>query len=180
MAKSNRAKELLTEAEARMLADRVLGMSTADETVLSISSRWSGNTRSAVNRITTAGEIENTSVSVTARFGRREASASTNRLDDEGLAAAVTAAAEQARLSPENPELMPLLGPQEYAESEGFHEATANLGPGERGRVAAAAIRAATSRGGLTAAGFIQAADSVQAIANSRGMFAYHRSTSVD
>ncbi|MFW6083771.1 MAG: TldD/PmbA family protein [Gemmatimonadota bacterium] len=180
MPRKHRKRDLLTEAEARALADRVLALSTADETEISISSRWTGNTRSAVDRITTAGEIENTSVSVTARFGRREASASTNRLDDEGLEAAVTAAAEQARLSPENPELMPLLGPQEYAGSEGFHEATANLGPAERGRVAADAIEAATSRGDLTAAGFIEAADSARAIANSRDMFAYHRSTSVD
>lgn len=180
MIRPGRKRDLLSEAEARALADRVLAMSAADETEVSISSYWTGNTRSAVNRITTAGEIENTSVSVTARFGRREASVSTNRLDDEGLEAAVTAAAEQARLSPENPELMPLLGPQEYAESEGFHEATANLGPAERGRTAADAIAAATSRGDLTAAGFIEAADSARAIANSRGMFAYHRSTSVD
>lgn len=180
MTRPARKRDLLTEAEARALADRVLAMSTADRTEISINSYWTGNTRSAVNRITTAGEIENTSVSVTARFGRREASASTNRLDEEGLEAAATAAAEQARLSPENPELMPLLGPQEYAESDGFHEATANLGPAERGHVAADAIGAATSRGDLTAAGYLTAADSAQAIANSRGMFAYHRSTSVD
>lgn len=180
MPRTRRKRDLLTEAQARALADRVIAMSTAEETEVSISSYWTGNTRSAVNRITTAGEIENTSVAVTARFGCREASASTNRLDTTGLEAAVTAAAEQARLSPENPELMPLLGPQEYAASEGFHESTANLGAAERGRVAADAIAAATARGDLTAAGFIQAADSVRAIANSRGMFAYHRATSVD
>lgn len=175
-----RANDLLTEAEARELARRVLEMSPAEETEVSVGSSWTGNTRSAVNRITTAGEVENTAVSVTARFGRREASVSTNRLDDEGLRNAAEAASAQARLAPENPELMPLLGPQEYAESDGFHEATANLGPAERGRVAADAIAAATGRGDLEAAGFLTSTASAGAIANSRGMFAYHPSTSVD
>lgn len=172
--------DLLTEAEARELASRILALSTADETEVSVGSTWSGNTRSAVNRITTAGEVENTSISVTARFGRRQASVSTNRLDQEGLRAAVDDAASQARLTPENPELMPPLGPQSYAESRGFFEPTASLGPDARGRVAADAIRVATGKGDLTAAGFLTASAGAAAIANSRGMFAYHRSTSVD
>ncbi|HSM08880.1 MAG TPA: TldD/PmbA family protein [Gemmatimonadota bacterium] len=180
MARTRRANDLLSEAAARELADRVLAMSPADETEVSVGSGWTGNTRSAVNRITTAGEVENTSVSVTARFGRREASTSTNRLDEEGLRTAAEAAADLARLAPENPELMPLLGPQEYAGSDGFHEATANLGPAERGRIAADAIAAATDGGDLAAAGFLTASASAGAIANSAGMFAYHRSTSVD
>lgn len=174
------APDLLTEARARELADRVLALSPADETEVGVGGSWTGNTRSAVNRITTAGEVENTSVSVTARFGRRQASVSTNRLDEDGLRQAVEDAAAQAQLTPENPELMPLLGPQSYAESNGFFEATANLGPAERGRVAADAIRTATGRGDLTAAGFLTASAGASAIANSRGMFAYHRSTSVD
>lgn len=180
MERSGWSDDLLTEAEARELAERVLEMSVAEETEVEIESRWTGNTRSAVNRITTAGEVENTSVSVTARFGRREASASTNRLDDEGLRSAVEAAAAQARLSPENPELMPLLGPQRYERSDGFHEATAALGPAERGRVAADAIAEAMGRGDLTAAGYLTATAGAGGIANSRGLFAYHRSTSVD
>jgi predicted Zn-dependent protease len=180
MARTKRLDDLLTEAEARELADRVLAMSPADETEVSVRSDWTGNTRSAVNRITTAGEVEDTSVSVTARYGRRAASTSTNRLDEEGLRSAAEAASDLARLAPENPELMPLLGSQEYAESHGFHDATANLGPAERGRIAAEAIAGATGRGDLTAAGFLTASASAGAIANAEGMFAYHRSTSVD
>ncbi|MGD8494899.1 MAG: TldD/PmbA family protein [Gemmatimonadales bacterium] len=174
------APDLLTEARARELADRVLRLSKAEATEVSVGGSWTGNTRSAVNRITTAGEVVNTSVSVTARFGKREASVSTNRLDDEGLEQAVDDAAARAKLTPENPEIMPLLGPQSYAASEGYFDATANLGPEERGRVAADAIRTATDRGDLTAAGFLTASAGASAIANSEGMFAYHRSTAVD
>lgn len=172
--------DLLTEAEARELVDRVLALATAEETEVSVGNTRTGNTRSAVNRITTAGEVENTSVSVTARFGRRQASVSTNRLDEDGLRSAVEDAEAQAKLTPENPELMPLLGPQTYAASHGFYDSTANLGPDERSRVAADAIRVATGRGDLTAAGFQTVSTGAAAIANSRAMFAYRRSTSVD
>jgi predicted Zn-dependent protease len=172
--------DLLTEAEARELAERVLQMSEAESTEVSVSSGWTGNTRWAVNRITTAGEMVNTSVSVTARFGRREASVSTNRLGDEGLRAAVDAAAAQARLVPENPELMPPLGPQEYAASDGYEASTANLTPAERGRVAADAIGMATSAGDLEAAGYLTASAGASALANSSGLFGYQRSTSAD
>ncbi|MDH3297807.1 MAG: metallopeptidase TldD-related protein, partial [Gemmatimonadota bacterium] len=175
-----RSPDLLTEAQAREIADKVLTLSSADGTSVGVSNGWTGNTRSAVNRITTAGEVTNTSVSVSARFGLREASVTTNVLDAEGLQDAVNAAESRARLSPENPELMPYLEAQEYLASDGFFTSTATLGPAERGRVAAAAIATATAAGDLEAAGFLTASASASAIANSAGMFAYHRSTSVD
>ncbi|MEE8487199.1 MAG: TldD/PmbA family protein, partial [Gemmatimonadota bacterium] len=177
---TGRRSDLLTEAQAREIVERILAMSGADDTSVSVLNSWTGNTRSAVNRITTAGEVTNTAVSVSARFDRRQASVITNRLDAEGLRVAVDAAEAQARLSPENPELMPLLGPQQYAASAGFFDSTASLGPEERGQVAAAAIAAAAEHGDLAAAGFLTASASASAIANSAGMFGYHRSTAVD
>jgi len=177
---NSRRSDLLTEAEAREIAEEILAMSTADDASVSVSNSWTGNTRSAVNRITTAGEVTNTSVSVTARFGQRQASVGTNRLDTDNLRAVVETAEAQARLSPENPELMPLLRAQEHASSDGFFESTASLGPAERGQVAADAIAAATGEGELTAAGFLTASAGASAIANSAGMFGFHRSTGVD
>lgn len=175
-----RRSDLLTEAQAREIAESILAMSGADDTSVSVLNSWTGNTRSAVNRITTAGEVTNTAVSVSARFGQRQASVITNRLDAEGLRAAVDAAEAQARLFPENPELMPLLGPQQYAASAGFFDSTASLGPAKRGQVAADAIAVAEEHGDLAAAGFLTASASASAIANSAGMFGYYRSTAVD
>ncbi len=73
---------LLSREEARALADRVLKLSTADETRVNITSEWSGNTRFANASITTSGGVANVSVRVTATVGRRRASATTNVLDD--------------------------------------------------------------------------------------------------
>src|SRR5262245_53720154 len=106
---------LLSRDAARTLADRVLKMSAADETRVTILSSQSGNTRFADAGITTSGSASDTSVTVTATLGRRRASATTNILDDASLKRTVDLAAQLARLAPEDPELMPELGPQTYA-----------------------------------------------------------------
>ena len=46
--------DLLTEAQARAIAEQVLSMSSAEHTSVRVANTWMGNTRSAVNRITTA------------------------------------------------------------------------------------------------------------------------------
>ena len=72
----------LTEAESREISRRILGMVDADEARVNLSSGWDGNTRYAVNRITTAGEAVGARASILVRYGRRSASVSTNRFDD--------------------------------------------------------------------------------------------------
>ncbi|MDQ3673509.1 MAG: TldD/PmbA family protein, partial [Gemmatimonadota bacterium] len=64
---------LLTREQSKALADRILAMSTADETRVSINSSWEGNTRFAGGEITTSGEAVNTTVTVGAVVGRRRA-----------------------------------------------------------------------------------------------------------
>ena len=76
---------LLTRDQAKALADRVLAMSTADETRVTVNSTWEGNTRFAGGEITTSGEAVNTTVAVSATIGKRRAAATTNVLDDASL-----------------------------------------------------------------------------------------------
>src|SRR3981189_2195276 len=121
--------DFLTEAQARALARRVLSFAKADETRVNINSGWSGNTRFAGNEITTSGGATNTVVTVTSTFGKRHASSQTNILDDEGLRRTVDLAERLAKLSPEDPESMPELGPQEYAPVDGYFDVTADLTP---------------------------------------------------
>ena len=105
---------ILTRAEAESLAKRALSFAKADETAVSIDSSARANTRFAVNQVSTAGNDTDTSITVRSTFGKRSASVTTNKADDASLAAAVKEAEELARLSPENPEYMPDLGPQTY------------------------------------------------------------------
>jgi predicted Zn-dependent protease len=177
-----RDAEFLSQGDAKALADRVLGFARADETRVNISSGWNGNTRFAGNQITTSGGITDTTVTVTSTIGRRRASAETNVLDDASLKRTVAFAESLARLSPEDPEFLPELGPQEYARVNAFFDATAGLDPEARAaatrRVIESAEGVGRAVGDLFVAGFLQASASCSAVATSRGLFAYHRATS--
>src|SRR5690606_11678385 len=161
----------------------------ADETRVIVRSGWSGNTRFAGGEITTAGGTTDTAVTVISTLGRRQASVTTNVLDDEGLRRAVDQSERLARLSPEDPELMPELGPQQYTEVEGFSRSTAELGPEARAQAvegiftatrAEAGGQTGVNPDGLVVGGFDEAEAGVGlAVANSRRLFAYHPSTDV-
>jgi predicted Zn-dependent protease len=176
--------EFLTRDQAKSLADRVLSFATADETRVSIASGWAGNTRFAGNEITTSGGTTDTNVTVTSTIGRRRASAQTNILDDESLKRTVAFAESLAKLSPENPELMPELGPQDYATVNGYFDSTANLTPETRAAATKRSIESAESSGkaagNIFVAGYLEANAGASAIATSRGLFAYHRNSSAD
>ena len=170
------AARYLSRAEAEALARRAIGFATADETRVTIQSGVRGNTRFAVNQVSTAGDNYDVTVTVRSAFGRRAASATTNRYDDAALRTVVQTAERLARLAPEDPEAMPELGPQQYAEAQGYVEATANLDPAGR----AAAVRRVTDAaraGGLSATGYVESNAGSFAVANSRGLFAYGRQT---
>jgi len=175
------AEELLTREQTKAIADRVLALSNADETRVTIASSWSGNTRFADSSITTSGGMLDVTVTVTVTIGRRRASATTNALDDGSLKRTVELAASLARLSPDDPELMPELGPQAYGGIAAFVETTANLDPEQRNAAIKRAVDSGTAAGKaagqIFTAGFLQANAAVFAVATSKGLFAFHRAT---
>ena len=167
---------VLSRDEAESIAKKALAFATADETRIAINSGARGNARFAVNQISTAGDTTNASVTVRSTFGRKSASVTANAVDDESLRSAVRNAEALARLSPEDPEAMPALGPQEYAEGHGWSAPTAGLDPAGR----AAAIRAITEASraaGLVSTGYLETSAGAQAVANNKGLFAYARGT---
>jgi predicted Zn-dependent protease len=173
--------QLLSREQAKALADRVLALSAADQTRVNIVSGWSGNTRFADGSISTSGGVNNTSLTVTVTVGRRQASASTNVLEEASLKRTVDLAAQLARLAPEDPELMPELGPQSYSVVNAYVGLTADLDAEARAAAVSRAVRAATEAGKpageIFTAGFLEANAQAIAVATSRGLFAYHRTT---
>jgi predicted Zn-dependent protease len=105
-------------------------------------------------------------------------------LDDASLKRTVDLAARLARLSPEDPEFMPELGPQTYATVNAFVERTADLNPEARAtavkRVLDSAVEAGKPAGTIFVAGFLESHARATAVANSNGLFAYHRTTDAD
>ena len=164
--------------ECEALAKRALSFATADETRITINSGGRGNTRFAVNQISTGGDNYDATLSVRSTIGKRNAVVNTNKLDDASLKSAVQLAERLARLSPEDPEAMPELGPQTYVESKGWSEATASLDPSARAN-AARAITEPARAAGLVSTGYLETQAGAIAIANSRGLFAYNKQTAL-
>ncbi|HUO52398.1 MAG TPA: TldD/PmbA family protein [Gemmatimonadaceae bacterium] len=166
----------LSRDEAQALAKRTLAFSKADQARVTINAGGSGNTRFAANQVSTAGDESDIVVTVLSVFGQRAASATTNKLDDASLQRVVETSERLAKLSPEDPELMPELGPQQYLNVDGWSQATARLDPAGR----AAAVRRVTTpslAANCVATGYIQSDADVFAIANTKGLFAYGRLT---
>lgn len=166
----------LSREECEAIAKRALAFAAADETRVLVNSTNVSNTRFAVNQISTGGDAFDSVVTVISRFGRRSGSASTNQIDDVGLRAAVEMAERIARLSPEDPEAMPELGPQTYQAGVNWSDATASLDPSSRSS-AVERITVPAKTAGLVSTGFMEAITGAQAISNSKGLFAYNRST---
>jgi predicted Zn-dependent protease len=168
----------LSADETRSLCDRILSFARADHTRVNIESGMRSFTRTATNRITTAGTTNDVTIRLTSVFGKRIASVETNRLDMESLARTVRECEDLARISPENPEYLPELGAQRYAEVNGYYATTGDLTTEARARAAALAITAA-ERSKTVAAGFIDVRAGSQAVATSKGLFAYDSGTGV-
>jgi predicted Zn-dependent protease len=170
---------LLSRGDMEEIAIRVIRVASADVTSVSIYSTVTGNTRFAVNELTTVGDVIDATMIVGVSFGLKHAGVLTNDLSDDALRVAVRRAESLAKLVPEDPESMPPLGPQTYREVDAYRESTATADAGDRARVALAALESARQSGprGYIAAGSVTTSVSASLLANSSGLSAYARAT---
>jgi len=170
---------IYTKEEARRIMEKALSFSSADACEVNLNGSESGNIRYARNTVSTSGHRSNQTLVVQSNFGNKSGTATIDEFDDASLEKVVKRAEELAKLSPENPEFMAPLGPQTYAESKTFSEATAKITPEFRAEVADSSIGPASSKD-VTAAGFLNDSAGFSAMMNSNGLFAYNKSTSVN
>jgi len=170
--------KVLTREQAESLVQRVVKMSKAEGVQVNVGGGYAANVRFADNRISTAGGVSTANVALQSSFGPKHAVTSTNDFSDAGLERAVRQSEALAKLAPDDPEAMPLLGPQQYATVTNYFESTANLGPDGRAESARIAIAACKAAGDLKTAGFLQTNIGATAVGNSKGLFAYQASTS--
>ncbi|GAA4002865.1 TldD/PmbA family protein [Hymenobacter fastidiosus] len=171
---------ILSKDEAQSILKKVLGFSTAEECEATLSGQTGGNIRSARNLISTSGAVDNVQLSVEARFGKRSGSATCNEFDDATLRRCVQRAEEIARLAPESPEYMPMLGPQQYLDgSKAFVPSTAGITPDFRAQQTAASLQHCEKRK-LSSAGFLNDTAGFVAKRNNKGLEAYQPYTSLE
>lgn len=120
---------ILSKDEAQALLKKVLSYSKADECEVNLDGGDRGNIRYARNSVSTSGGISQATLVVSSAFGKKAGVATINEFDNESLKKVVQRAEELAMLAPENPEYMPLLGPNTYPDSPTFVQATAAMGP---------------------------------------------------
>lgn len=169
---------ILSKEEAQALLKKVLAYSKANECEVNLYGSDSGNIRYARNAVSTSGGISSTTLIVQSSFGKKVGTATINEYDDASLEKAVRRSEELAQLAPENPEFMPILGPQQYASSKTYVPATAAITPKMRADAVAKSL-AVANENNLVAAGFWDNNVSFAAMMNSKGLFAYNTSTDV-
>ncbi|HAP58244.1 MAG TPA: peptidase C69 [Cytophagales bacterium] len=170
---------ILSRDEAKQIIDKVLSYSKADNCEVQLGGSQDGNIRYARNTVSTSGTTENIELGVSSSYGKKTGVATINELDDESLAKVVARSEELARLSPENPEYMEPVGPNEFGESKTFYDSTAGIDAAQRAEVAKNSIMPAAAKD-VTAAGFLEHSAGFNSIANNKGLFAYNTATNVD
>src|SRR6185437_6171224 len=170
---------MLGEPEFRRIAQTVLAASRADQMDVEIFANDSALTRFANNYIHQNVEQSDVDVRVRAVIGQKIGVASTNEISDEALARVAARAYELAQHQRENEDFRSLPRPQPLPDTHAFVERTARCGPEERAAVVQQ-ICDASVRAALTAAGAYHTTAQEFAVANSLGVWGYHRQTQAD
>jgi len=171
--------------KAEAILKKALGFSGADEFEAFIGGGSYSLTRFANSII--HQNVNETRYQLSARsvFGKKTGRAATNKFGDEDLGSVVKMSDDAARVQPEIPGLLPVPGKQTYRPVQAFDAETASFSPDAR----AEAVRKAVDlckKNGLQAAGYFSTASGSigsygeiypLAMANSGGLFAYHRGT---
>jgi predicted Zn-dependent protease len=171
---------IMARDHAQGLIEKIVKMSKADGITVTIDSGYQADVRFAANQMSTAGGVTRSQIVIDSAFGNRHAAATTNDVSDDSLRHTVAQSEALARLSPEDPETMPPLGPQTYVPVSGFFDSTADITPEERARAALTALEPSRKAGDLKSAGFIIVTAGANAIGNKNGLFAYNRATTAN
>ncbi|HTD39430.1 MAG TPA: TldD/PmbA family protein [Mucilaginibacter sp.] len=169
---------ILSKEEAQVILKKVLSYSKADECEVSLSGSEGGNIRYALNAVSTAGDISTMGLAVTSVYGKKAGTATIDEFDDAALERVVRRSEELAQLAPPNPEYMPMLGPQTFAESITYNANTAAMTPDSRAEMVAKSL-SVTKEAKLTAAGFLENSTGFSSVMNSKGLFAYNKGSDV-
>jgi PmbA protein len=163
-------------SDLERIAERILKLSEADETEVEIDSTVDALTRFANNTIHQNVSEHTLGISVRAVMDGRTARATTNKTDEDSLRRVVSAAMSLARNQPENPDLLPMLGPQKYQKVSHYFASTVSATPQDRARAVTRVCKMA-EEGKQTAAGIFTTGYVRNLLVNSKGLSARHDHT---
>jgi len=168
-----------TRDEIKALFDKVLTKVNGLEAQVSYNFEKSIATRFGENSITQNMGGESESLRFVVYKGNRSGSYITNKLDDASLDRLVRTAVKMAEDSPEDPEYVPLPGPQEYLKMQkGYFDDVNAVTPDNIAGDIKVVVDMAKSKG-FKASGLFEAGAEIDAIANTNGLFGFDSSTNV-
>src|SRR3954452_15580171 len=141
--------------QAKALTDRALSFSKAEETQVVLTGGDRANVRFARNSVTTAGASSGYSLAIVAHGGKKTGTVTASEFSDASLQRAARNAEEIARLSPDNPEAMPVLGPQDYTPVKAYFEDAASATPEWRANSVRVAVDLSKQKE-VVSAGFVE------------------------
>lgn len=171
--------ELLSQQDCRKIFDQVMDCARSagvHDVEVTLSAIAAALTRFANNTIHQNVTERRRQLWVRTVLEGRTGRAGANRLDEESIGCVVREAITLTRAQDPDPELLPLARPDEIPDVDRFYASTAGSTPAQRARTVAEAIRLVESAS-QTAAGIYAASQAVDAILNSRGVFAYYCDT---
>ena len=173
------ANALLSRDRALEIVDWLLKRAGGD-TFASLSVSDGSLSRFANNQIVQNLSRSQLQLTVVCSRDRRSGSATTTELDRDSLLATLEQARELARVAPVDPEWVPLLEPQAYADREpAFDAATAALSPIARGELIQRLCQTAAGQN-MAASGSLSSSARLQAVGNSLGLRACDRTTEAE
>ncbi|HKP85007.1 MAG TPA: TldD/PmbA family protein [Blastocatellia bacterium] len=168
---------MMTRDECSQLFKRIVSMKgKADHLSVVVAGGESAGSRFTNNTMSANLSRNDDQLTLTARMGKREGSASTNKLDDASLKATVESAEFAASLAPPNPEQMPLVGPQAYPEINSWRAGLAAATPMDRARLLKVCADVCKKQG-VNGYGFLSTSNTYTFAANTAGNEYYGRDT---
>lgn len=165
---------LPNQREIQRVSDRVFRACRPDAGEILYWGRVAGTTRFADSAISQNVVESDAQLTIKVMRGRRVGRVTINQTDDGSLRRAVADARAIAATRKPDPRVLPLPAPQVYAPMAGADAATAGQSPDARAEQVRVACRA-LGRRRLRGAGTYDARVQVMAVANSRGLLAFHR-----
>lgn len=165
---------MLSESELKEVSHQVLQMADGYEAEVLLQSSQNALTRFGENRITQNVDRAFQGLSLRLLKDGKMGKASTEDLTPAGLTRCVERARQALQVAPSDPELLPLPEPQVYQPKPNFFSQTLHYSPEERAQRVKEAVDRLTPVG-LEGAGIFSTGGSAFAIANSKGLWAFHQ-----
>jgi predicted Zn-dependent protease len=168
---------ILQESQLRDLLQKTMAANPGKTLALGVNASEEGSVRFADNAVSSSGVYNTLNLAVEVTLGQKRGTVVLNELSPDKIQDAVARAEAIARFTPENKEIMPLLGPQTYPATPPLHyRQTDECSPGKRVEAIVSVIERAR-KAGLTAAGFFETGARVSAALNSLGQYYFVSAT---